>query len=121
MTLRDDLTLFMISWHTIRTVPSTVLTSYTSIIIMNNNTRLTDLDVRLCWTTYKTSWVHTMVTAHRVKKHQSVWKSPCLHLTNTAPFNISRIVVLLITSHFTTTTTDTGSSIKMKSILFTLF
>jgi hypothetical protein len=120
MTLRDDLTLFVVSRYTIWTVPCTVLTPYTGVIIMDNDTCLTDLYIRLCRTTDETSRINTVVTAHRVKEHQGVWKSPCLHLTDTAPLDISGIVVLLITSDLTTAAPDTSSCIKMKTVLLTL-
>jgi hypothetical protein len=120
MTLCDDLALFMIGRYTIRTVPCTVLTPYTGVVIMYDDTSLTDLDVRLCGTTDETCGVYTVVTAHRVKEHQGVRESPCLHLSDTTPFDICRVVVLLVTGHFTTATTYTGRGIEVKTVLFAL-
>jgi hypothetical protein len=120
MALGDDVTLFVIGRDAIRAVPCTVLTSDTAGIIMKNDTVI-EFDVAIRWASDEACGVNTVVTTHGVKQQQGVREAPSLHLTYTTPFDVSWVVILLITRNFATATTDTFSRIEVKSVLFSLF
>jgi hypothetical protein len=121
VTFGDDISLFVKDRNTVGAVPCTVLTPDAGIVIMNDDSRFGYLDVRLGRTAAKTLGVYTVVTAHGVEHLRKSRKISAFHLTDTAPFDIGRIVVLFVTGHFTTTASDTFDGIEVKAVLLTLF
>ena len=120
MTFGHDASLFVERRYFVRTVPSTVLTPDTARVIMPDDT-IVKFDVRLCRTAYETLRFYTVVTRHRVKELQGIWKLSHLHLTYTAPFDVIWVGILFVTGNFTTVTAYTGSGIKVKTVLFSRF
>ena len=119
MTLGDDASLLVKGWYFIRTVPRTVLTPYTARVIMPDDAVL-KLDVRLRRTAYETLRFYTVVTAHGVKELQGIWELTHLHFSHATPFDVIGVGILFVTGYFTAMTAYTSSSIKVKTVLFSL-
>jgi len=117
MTLGYNASVGVKSRDFIRAVPCTVLTTNTAGVIVPDYA-VVKFDVRLRRTAFKTLGVYTVVTAHGVEHLQHIRENTAFHLTDTAPFHICRIIVLLITGHFTSAAPYTGRRIKVKTVLF---
>ena len=120
MTLGDDTAIGVKDGYFIRTVPSTVLTTDADIIIMIDDA-IVKLDIRVRGTTTQALGVDAVVTRHRVKELTHSGKCPCFHLSHTTPLDIWSVEVLFIAGYFTAVASHTGSHIKVKAVLFSLF
>lgn len=115
----DDVALFMIRRDAVWAVPRTVLTSDTAGVIVEDDAVI-KLDVAVGGTSDKTGRLYAVVTAHGVKQQQRVGKTSPLHLTDAAPFDVARVIVLFITRHFATAASDAFGRIEMESVLLPL-
>jgi hypothetical protein len=120
MAFGNDMTLFVIGRHSIRTVPCTVLASDTAGIVVEDDT-VVEFDVAVGGTTDEAGGIDAVVTAHGVKQQKGVREASPLHLADTSPFDVGWVVVLFVTCYFATAASDTGCCIEVETVLFSFF
>ena len=118
---RDDIPLRVKLRYTVGTIPGAVLASDALFRHVFHNTRRFVFHIGVRRTAGKAGGIQTVVASHRKMKTLRVGINAPFDFTDAAPVHRGRIVVLLITSHYTTLTADTTRHVKMKPVLLTFF
>ncbi len=115
----NDMAFLVVRRDSIRAVPCAVLAPDTAWIVVKNDA-VVKFDVAVGRTSDEAGGIDTVVTTHGVKQQKSIWEASPLHFTYTSPFDVGRVIILLIARYFTAAASDTFGGIKMESVLFPL-
>ena len=118
--LGHDAALFVKYGHFVGAVPCAVLAPYTIFVDMVDYA-VVEFYVAVCRASVEASGVYAVVTAHRVEELKSVWEASGLHLSDAAPLDLCRIVVLLVAGHFTAVAPHTCRHIEVEAVLLSRF
>jgi hypothetical protein len=117
MAFGDDVALFVVGWDAVWAVPCAVLTPDAAGIIVKNDT-VVKFDIAVGRTSDETGGIDAVIAAHGVKQQEGIGETSPFHFSYTAPFDVSRIVILLIARHFAAAASDARRSIEVEAVLF---
>jgi hypothetical protein len=102
----------------VRTVPSAIATSDTSVRIVQNDTSFPILRVGIYRAPLKTGRLEAMIAPHGEVEPLGEWIGAALDLADTPPVDFKGVTVLLRASHLTASAANTAGHVEVKTVLF---
>ena len=104
--------------HSVLAIPGAVLAAYAGVGIVENDTRDRIFTISVDRTAFQAGRLDAVVAPHRKVKALRAGIDTTLELTDFAPLQMRRVVVLLVARHLAAVTPDAPGHVEVETILF---